>query len=86
MKTSHPSYQALMEIETGLSQFRDHPMLLVWGMRDWCFTPHFLDRFLGFFPRAEVERIHDAGHWVVEDAAERIVSVVEDFLNRQTTR
>jgi len=55
-------------------------------MRDWCFTPHFLERFLDFFPQAEVERIHDAGHWVVEDASERVVSVVEAFLNRHTTR
>jgi haloalkane dehalogenase len=50
-------------------------------MRDWCFTPKFLDRFLDFFPDAEVERIADAGHYVVEDAYERIVPRVETFLN-----
>jgi haloalkane dehalogenase len=49
-------------------------------MRDWCFTPAFLDRFLDFFPHAEVHRIEDAGHWVVEDAHERIAPLVEQFV------
>ncbi|MEX2558347.1 MAG: hypothetical protein WD403_00465, partial [Pirellulales bacterium] len=58
------------------------PVMLVWGMRDWCFTPHFLERFLEFFPSAEVQRLDQAGHYVVEDAHEEIVPLVQDFLNR----
>ena len=49
-------------------------------MRDWCFTPAFLDRFLEFFPQADVHRLADAGHYVVEDAYERIGPLVEQFL------
>jgi len=49
-------------------------------MRDWCFTPHFLDRFLHFFPRAEVHRLADAGHYVLEDAHELVVPIVERFV------
>jgi cis-3-alkyl-4-acyloxetan-2-one decarboxylase len=48
-------------------------------MQDWCFTPKFLDRFLEFFPQAEVHRIADAGHYVVEDAHEQIVPIVDRF-------
>jgi len=55
---------------------------LIWGMRDWCFTPKFLERFLEFFPAAEVHRLADAGHWVVEDAHERIIPLVEKFLEK----
>lgn len=88
----HPSYAALTEIETGLARFRDHPVCLIWGMRDWCFTPAFLDRFLEFFPQAEVHRLAHAGHYVVEDAHEQIAPLVDAFLqshpptqdNRQT--
>jgi haloalkane dehalogenase len=80
---AHPSYAELERIERGLSQFCDRPVLLIWGMRDWCFTPHFLDRFVHeFFPQAEVHRLADAGHYVIEDAWERIVPLVEDFLAR----
>jgi haloalkane dehalogenase len=78
----HPSYAALSEIEAGLAQFRSHPVLLIWGMRDWCFTPEFLKRFLDFFPQAEVERLSDAGHWVVEDAWEKIAPRVEGFMEQ----
>lgn len=76
----HPSYAVLERIEAGLSQFREHPVCLIWGMRDWCFSPHFLERFLEFFPNAEAHRFADAGHYVIEDAHERIVPLVEQFL------
>ncbi len=56
--------------------------MFVWGMRDWCFTPAFLERFLEFVPAAEVHPLADAGHYVVEDAHERIVPLVEDFCRR----
>ena len=70
----------LTEIEHGLSLLADRPFQFIWGMRDWCFTPAFLYRFLEFYPHAEVHRIEDAGHWVVEDAHERIVPLVERFI------
>lgn len=79
---SHPSYAVLTSIEHGLPQLSHLPIALIWGMRDWCFTPYFLDRFQGFFPQAEVHRLDDCGHYVVEDAHERIVPIVDDFLAR----
>ncbi|MBS0208774.1 MAG: alpha/beta fold hydrolase [Planctomycetes bacterium] len=82
MTPAHPSYATLAEIEQGLSRLRDRPTMFCWGMRDWCFTPWFLERFLEFFPGAEVHRYDDAGHYVVIDAIERIVPAVEQFLSR----
>ncbi|NLY01651.1 MAG: alpha/beta fold hydrolase [Rhodopirellula sp.] len=82
LKPSHPTFQTLTDIENGLGQFADHPVLLLWGMKDWCFTPQFLDRFLEYLPNAEVERLADAGHYIVEDAHERVVPLLEDFLKR----
>jgi len=76
----HPSYPTLTGIETGLSRFRRHPVCLIWGMDDWCFTPRFLDRFLEFLPEAEVHRLEGAGHYVVEDAHEQILPILERFL------
>ena len=82
LQVGHPSYATIAAIENGLARFRTHPVCLIWGMRDWCFTPQFLDRFLEFFPQAEAHRLADAGHYVVEDAHERIVPILEDFLGR----
>jgi cis-3-alkyl-4-acyloxetan-2-one decarboxylase len=75
-----PSYATLLGIERGLQNLADMPTTLIWGMRDWCFTPYFLERFIEFFPRAEVHRLADAGHWVMEDACEQVVSIVERFV------
>jgi haloalkane dehalogenase len=87
LSPAHPSYQTLAEVEAGLAQFRHHPTMLIWGMRDWCFTPHFLQRFRNeFFPAAVVHEVADAGHYVVEDAYERIVPWLEVFLTTAKSR
>ncbi len=78
----HPSYPTLAEIEAALPQFRDRPVLLIWGMDDWCFTPRFLARFIEFFPQAEVHRLDGVGHYVMEDAPERAVPIIQEFLAR----
>lgn len=80
LRASHPSYGTLKEVEAGLAQFRDGPMLLVWGERDWCFTPRFREEFERRFPQAESFPIADAGHYVFEDAHERIIPRVREFL------
>jgi len=80
LNPNHPSHAKLREIESGLSRLRDRPTLLIWGMRDWCFSPYFLDRFRTYFPAAEVERIADAGHWVVEDAPQRVIDRLRAFV------
>jgi haloalkane dehalogenase len=82
LRPTHPSYETLKNIEEGLPQFRQHPVCFIWGMQDWCFSPKFLDRFLEFLPQAEVHRLADAGHYVVEDAHERIVPLIDDFTQR----
>lgn len=82
LSPEHPSYAALLATEQGLSRLADRPWMFVWGMRDWCFSPHFLERFLEFFPGAEVHRLEDAGHYVIEDAHERIVPLVQAFLEK----
>ncbi len=80
LRPGHPSYPALCDVEAGLSQFQRHRMMLLWGMRDWCFTPRFLERFIEFFPQAEVHRFPDAGHWVMEDAYAEVISHIRRFV------
>jgi cis-3-alkyl-4-acyloxetan-2-one decarboxylase len=64
----HASYETLVEIEQGLPSLADRPWLLLWGIRDWCFHPWYLSRFLDFLPHAEVRKLEEAGHWINEDA------------------
>lgn len=80
LRPSHPSHATLTWLEAALPQFRGAPICLIWGMRDWVFTHEFLDRFLEAWPEAEVHRIADAGHYVLEDAHEQVIPLVRAFL------
>jgi haloalkane dehalogenase len=79
---NHPAWQTLAEIERKLPVLADRPIVLIWGTRDWCFRPDCLDRFVKVWPKADVHRLADVGHWVVEDAAEEAAAIVEEFLAR----
>jgi haloalkane dehalogenase len=79
------SATCLAAIERRLPSLADQPVLLIWGMRDWCFRPDCLERFLEAWPRAEAHRLADVGHWVVEDAPEESLAFVERFLGCPTS-
>lgn len=81
LKESHPTYQTLMDVETSLAQFKQHPMLLIWGEKDWCFTPHFRDQFLTHFPNAKSVPISDAGHYIFEDAPDQLLAELRLLLS-----
>lgn len=79
MSPAHPTYRLVEDIGRGLSAFQDRPVLIIWGERDWVFTTGFLAEWQKRFPQAEVRRVPDAGHYVVEDAHERIIPWVREF-------
>ena len=72
------------EIEAGLKQyFRSKPVHITWAMKDVAFLPIYLDTlWLDTFPEATVTRLEDAGHYLQEDAHERIVPELVSFVNR----
>ena len=77
-----PSYSVIQHIEENLKLFREHPVQIVWGAHDFVFNDHFLKRWQEIFPQAEVHRMEDAGHYVVEDAHERILPLLYEFLQK----
>lgn len=79
------AYQLLSEVERGLHQFKDLPTLICWGGRDFVFTDQFLQIWQRHLPDAEVHRFPDAGHYVLEDAVEEILPLVERFLAHTET-
>ncbi len=77
-----PSYELVRQVEEGLPRFREVPMLICWGRRDFVFDEDFLAGWKERFPSAEVHAFDDAGHLVLEDAGDRIVPLVRGFLER----
>lgn len=81
LKPGDPGYEIIDEVERGLPQFRDRPVLICWGMKDFVFDHHFLAEWERRLPQAEVVRFPDAGHYILEDATAEIVGHVQRFLS-----
>ena len=82
MNPNHPSYRLIKEIEENLGQFANLPVMIAWGEKDFVFNHHFLNKWTKIYPNAIVHRISDAGHYVVEDAYERIIPWMDSFFQR----
>lgn len=78
------SYKTLRNIEMGLEFFKNTPMLICWGGKDFCFNDHFYRQWQERFPQAECHYFSDAGHYVLEDAFDQIGPLVEDFFSNHT--
>ena len=81
-RSQHRTWDVLENIEARLPELADWPILMMWGMKDWCFRPECLRRLQQSWPAAEVHEIADAGHYVIEDAHEQVAVAVEEFLQR----
>ncbi|GAA4857826.1 alpha/beta fold hydrolase [Actinomycetospora straminea] len=75
-----PAHPVLERLARRLPLLDDLPVQVWWGMQDPVFDGRILAELEARLPRAEVHRLADAGHYVLEDAADRIVPGVRDFL------
>jgi cis-3-alkyl-4-acyloxetan-2-one decarboxylase len=80
MEGTHPSWADLVQLEMRLPVLSSKPMLLLWGERDWCFTPKMRDRFLDIFPHARSVGLPQAHHLLWEDAPEACLAALDQFL------
>ena len=79
---NNPTYGLVKTLDQNLKLFLNIPMLICWGEHDFVFDLDYLGEWQRRFPAAEVHRFADAGHYVLEDAPEEIIPLVDDFLNR----
>lgn len=84
-RNGHPTKVTMEGVYEGLDAFEQHPKLLIWGERDFVFTPAYRQAWMQRFPDTEEHALADASHWVVEDAADRVTHLVTDFLSRTQT-
>ncbi len=81
LRPTDRSYAILEETAAGLEALRDKPMLVGWGMRDFVFDHHFLAEWERRFPDADVHRFEDCGHYVLEDAADELIPLIQRFID-----
>jgi cis-3-alkyl-4-acyloxetan-2-one decarboxylase len=76
------NYELVSEVAAGLHRFADLPMTIFWGELDFVFDPTFLAEWLRRFPKAEVHRYPDGGHYILEDMKEEVVPLIAEFMKR----
>ena len=74
------SYKTVFEVQEKLTQFKDLPILMCWGMKDFVFDKHFLNKWMEYFPNAKVHKFDDCGHYILEDASDEVIKLIQDFL------
>ena len=73
----------LEALETRLSLLADRPVELVWGMQDMAFgNDETINRWLRHLPDAHVDHVLDAGHYIQEEAPDRVVAAINRILTR----
>jgi haloalkane dehalogenase len=77
-----PSYGLIQRVEEGLERLSGKPMLILWGEKDFVFDRDYLAEWIRRFPGAEVHRFPAAGHYLLEDAPQAVVSLAADFIAR----
>lgn len=75
------AYKTVDQVDKTISQFADIPMLICWGLRDFIFDHHFLKEWETRFPNAALHRFEDVGHYILEDAPEEVIPLIQQFLH-----
>ncbi len=83
-RDDEPTMQRLIQIESDLHRFNSLPVLMLWGMKDWCFRPECLKIFQSHLPGARTVEFPDAGHFVMEDARDEVIGEIRRFLDGES--
>ena len=80
LHTGDTAYETVDQVDKTVGQFSNIPMLICWGLKDFVFDHHFLEEWEKRFPDAEFHRFEDVGHYILEDAPEDVIPLVQQFL------
>jgi len=81
LKPADRTHEIVAEVEAGLDRFRDRPMLICWGERDFVFSNAFRDAWARLFPEAALHSFPDCGHYILEDAADEVIPLIRAHLD-----
>ncbi len=80
LRDKDPGYKLVSDVETNLGQFDALPVLICWGLKDFVFDKHFLATWEKRLPSAQIHRFADCGHYILEDARDEVIALMEEFL------
>jgi pimeloyl-ACP methyl ester carboxylesterase len=80
LSETDPGFDILLDTAENLSKFSNLPCLLAWGAKDFVFDQPFLDRWLELYPQAQLLRLPDCGHYVLEDGGRPLLDRISQFI------
>ncbi len=82
VKPTDPSYPVAARTDAALCRLAHVPMGIFWGKHDFVFDTDYLTEWRRRFPDAEAHLFNDAGHYLLEDAGDRIIPRIRSFLQK----
>jgi haloalkane dehalogenase len=79
---SDSSYQFVLGASEQLHRLKHLPLLICWGRHDFVFDLDYFNEWRQRFPDAETHLLEEAGHYILEDAPEKVTSLMSAFFNR----
>ena len=79
LSETDPAWSVLAETESKLALLAEKPVHIAWGAKDFVFNDDVLALWREKLPHAPVDYYKDAGHYVLEDAADRIIPLAKRF-------
>jgi pimeloyl-ACP methyl ester carboxylesterase len=79
---NHPSADTMQRIVDKLDILKDKPKIIIWGLQDPVFPKATVGLWLSVFPGTEVYELPEASHFLQEDAAEKIVKIIQEFIRK----
>ena len=77
-----PGFNIVKDVGDHLHRLRHIPMLICWGAHDFVFDRDYYDEWRRRFPNAEAYYFNEAGHYILEDIPETVLTHIKSFLKR----
>jgi len=75
-----PSGHIVARVDGQLQRIAQRPVQLIWGAHDFVFDRAYFDEWRRRAPHAETHWLPEAGHYLLEDAPDRIIKLIQNFL------
>jgi len=75
-----PGFDILLRTAEHLHLLKDKPCLIAWGEKDFVFDKTFLNKWLEYYPHAELHRYPDCGHYILEDGGAALIDTIRNFI------
>ncbi len=80
LRAGDPGFELVQATAGKLGLFAHTPTFIGWGGKDFVFDDHFLAEWRVKLPHAHVVYLADAGHYVLEDAADELIPQITHFI------